>query len=166
MNIPFFRQVEYLDDGHYLYQCLQCGEKIDVGDGWFSPRFCWSCGVEYKGFILRKKEDWVYGAKPKKDKLLFVVQEATIWEGSESEEPEWRFCSGYAVDRQQVIKDLKWHKEGTVENEKSVGLKIKTIYRIVPQRGKAYPECFAIDPDKYFKRTGKKFNRSDHERVA
>lgn len=172
MNIPFYRYVEYAEDGHYIYQCLQCGEKIDVGSPCFDPRFCWSCGVEYKGAILRKKEDWVYGDKPKKAKLLFVVQEATVWADDKDKEIKWHFCSGYGVDRKQVIKDLQYHKYGEEErvsiDKKSdfAGLSFKIIYRIVSQRGTAYPECFDIDTDKYFKKTGKKFNRLDYERVA
>ena len=173
VNIPFYRHVKYLDDGHELYQCLQCGENIDVGLPYycFSPRFCCYCGVEYKGAILPKKEDWVYGSKPKKEKLLFVIQEATVWEGDEDKEIEWHFCSGYGVDRKQVVKDLKYHKDGEegriAKNKKSdyIGLKFKMIYRIVPQKGKAYPECFTIDSDKYYRKTGKKFNRSLYEKA-
>jgi len=180
MNIPFYRYVEYLEDGHYLYQCLQCGEKIDVGEACFDPCFCWKCGVEYKGAILRKKEDWVYGKDNKREKLLFEIQKADIWSEDDLKSPQWRVCNG-GYDRKDAIdhmKDLrKWQEIDKKEDEErrkklvekgapSFSSSYYTIYRIKSYKMKMYRECFNIDTDAYFKRTGKKFNRKDYEKVA
>ncbi len=164
MNIPFYRYVEYLDDGHYLYQCLQCGEKIDVGNPCFDPRFCWSCGVEYKGAILRKKEDWVYANKKSRGKVLFKIEFANIWPDDRGK-PHW-ITQNDGYRRNDVIEEVgrlrQWQKEDKRDSLRGFDV----IYRITVYRESSRRECFDIDTDKYFKRTGKKFNRKDYEKVA
>ena len=110
MNIPFYRLVEYLEDGHYLYQCLQCGKKIDVGLPYHSyePRYCCYCGVEYKGFILPKKEDWIYVFPQKYEVLWFQIEESYDWDDGRLRWSEnWRGCHS----PHQAIKYLEEAKE-------------------------------------------------------
>ena len=52
MNIPYYYNSGYEDDGVEIYTCLQCGGGIGVR-GWYEPTFCSWCGVKYKG----KKEN-------------------------------------------------------------------------------------------------------------
>ncbi len=170
MNIPFYRYVDYAEDGHYIYQCLQCGEKIDVGYVYydFNPRFCFRCGVEYQGMILPRKEDWVYANSESRGKLLFKIEFSNIW-SDDKENARWTTHSG-GYCRNDVIDEIKklryWEEEKKKNSLKRYGRGYDVVYRIAKYRENPYQECFDIDPDKYFKRTGKKFNRKDYENVA
>jgi hypothetical protein len=52
MNIPYYYNSGYADDGVDIYTCLKCGEKIYVRSC-YEPNFCYKCGVKYEG----KKEN-------------------------------------------------------------------------------------------------------------
>jgi len=161
MNIPFYRYVKYMDDGHELYQCLQCGRQLDVGAHYtmFDPKYCCYCGVEYKGFMLPKKTDYI--SLPSYKVLWFQIEEAYDWEDGELRWSEdWR---GHESPHQAI----KYLAEAKVEKKhfnKHDWDKYK--FRIVVKRKEKHRSCIIIDTYKYYRRTGKKFNRNDYERVA
>lgn len=156
MNIPFYRLVENMDDGHDLYECLKCGKRIDVGDSPFLPRFCCYCGIEYKGAIPPKQTDWVYPA-PSTKKLWFQVESAYDW--GEEAELIWNDVSGTGTNNPlQAVKLLKEARaEREEENERTI--KGGWKFRIITTKKEKSHEYIIIDTDKYYQRTGKKFNR-------
>ena len=41
---PFLKQVKYLEDGIYLYQCTQCERKFPLAERFCEFVFCPFCG--------------------------------------------------------------------------------------------------------------------------
>jgi hypothetical protein len=162
MSIPFYRYVEYLDDGHSLYQCLQCGTKIDVGE-WFEPNFCWDCGVKFKGMILRKQTDYI--SLPITNELWFQIESGYDWGEGEGVHwgPTWR---GHH-NAHQAIKYLKKAREEREEENKRI---IKQTgkegykFRVTAQIKEKSHGAVIIDTAKYYKKTGKKFDKKIRER--
>jgi hypothetical protein len=161
MGIPFYRLVEYLDDGHYLYQCLQCGEKIDVGDGRFDPRFCCYCGVEYKGAIIPKRTDYI--SIPATEELWFQIESALDWEDNDTLHwtEDWR-GSHDPIQAVEYLKDARKEKEE--DNQKLIPHKI--LFRITVKRKTKYNGCIIINTGKFRKRTGKDFNSKDYQKAG
>ena len=162
MGIPFYRHVKYWDDGHDIFQCLQCGSEIDVGSG-YQPRFCSDCGVEYKGFILPKKYDYV-SVLPTKE-LYFQVEGAYKW-GDNPSETELRWTDSWpgCYDSAEAVKDLKRERAKRVEEnkrDKNPGW----VFRITVIKKDRHGSYINIDVDEYRRRTGKKFDRKLYDRV-
>jgi len=151
MNIPFYRYVEYADDGHYIYQCLNCGKKIDVGYTHFSynPRFCSFCGVEYKGFILPKNIKYV---SYQREEIKYIIQKGWTNNFRDLEDWEdWITCDNLKIAI-QCLKELRDYNK--YDNKKSSG---KWTERIILKKEKQYYYT-EVDVDKYYLKTGKKFN--------
>ena len=167
MSIPFYRLVEYKDDGHYIYQCLHCGGYVDIGHPYFAfePRYCCFCGVEYKGFILPKKIDWINAVKT--DVLAFQLQEGHDW--SDSGEIEWRNYGSPQKDPFREFKFMQEMRKQAEEEEKEKSKEpffTKTYYKIVPVKKTEYHSSINIDVDEFYRKTGKKFNRNNFKRVS
>jgi len=155
MNIPFYRFVKYRDDGHYLFQCLQCGEYLDTGNFQFGPRFCCFCGVEYKGFILPKNIEYI--SCPSEEKLYFQIEETYDWNDGELEwSQDWRG----SFDPKQAIKYLKEAKEERKRDHD--GDKYK--YRIITIKKTQYKSSIPVDKDQYKRKTGKTFKENNYKR--
>jgi len=153
MNIPFYRCVGYFDDGHYLYECLHCGEKIDVGDGNWSPIYCCYCGIEYKGKMLDKKTDYI--SIPSAEELWFQVEHAYDWE--DRKELQWSSNWRGSHNSQKAIEMLnKAREEGKIYNK-------NLVYRIKMTKKTKHYGSIIINTDKYYKKTGKKFIREQYE---
>jgi len=159
MNYPFYRHVKYLDDGHELYQCLSCGEKIDVGAPYFcfSPSYCCFCGVQYKGCILPKKYDWV-DIEPGEE-MVYIIQEGIVWEGNE--DCNWDDCWMKTNNPFDAIENLKHQKEYRKEDndDPSPYKTYKYVFRIIRRKEMKYYGYMKIDVDKYYRKTGKKYKR-------
>ena len=161
MNIPFLRLVEYRDDGHYVYQCLHCGEKIDVGEWKFDPKYCCWCGVEYKGHILEKKLYHVWNTH-KSGKLWFHVEWAYDW--GDGDEPLWEKDWRKSDSPKVIIQYLKDAKaEKAEENDRLE--RGEWLFRVGVSKKEDYSTCTKIDVDEYCRRTGKKFNKKEYERI-
>jgi hypothetical protein len=159
MNIPFYRYVEYLEDGHSLYQCLQCGTKIDVGE-WFQPNFCWDCGIKFKGMMLKKQTDYI--SLPITTELWFQIQDAYDWgnEDGLNWSDNWRGCN----NSHQAIKylnDLK--KERKRDNRFPENNKWK--FRIITKQKEQHRQCVVINTKKYYQKTGKRFDPNEYKRT-
>ena len=163
MNIPFYRFVEYLDDGHNVYQCLKCGKEIDVGGWQFAPNFCCYCGIRYEGFILPKNKDWVYAKNSRQEKNTYVIQEAYEWHTDIIKEFSDRWSDTWRknINPIEAFKMLVNARKEKLEQNKRDN-NGKTIFRIVIKKEKVYNPCISIDTNKYFQRTGKKFNRNKY----
>jgi len=160
LNIPFYRCVKYLEDGHYLYQCLHCGAEIDVGAWRWSPRFCCYCGIEYKGAMLDKRTDYI--SIPKTQKLFYQIESAINWEDGQELQwsPNWR-GSHNPYEVIQYLKDERAFKEKESKSKKTN----KWEFRIRVIKKDKYHGCLIIDTDKYYRKTGKKFNRNKYQKV-
>lgn len=163
MNIPFYRYVKYLDDGHELYQCLQCGEKIDVGLPYcsFSPRFCCYCGVEYQGAILPKKIAYI-SSNSKTTELYFQVESAYDW--GDGVELHWNVSWRGSNSPQKVIKYLRDEKAEKAKEQRYSDRGWK--FRITVSKKDISCGYININVDDYYRRTGKKFDRKLYEKVV
>jgi len=161
MSIPFYRYVEYMEDGHYLYQCLQCGAEIDTGYHYlqYSPRFCCYCGVEYKGFILPKEKEYI--SRPGKEKIEYYIEKGFQWsiEDEISWDGDWRKTSDYKVAL-KYLNDTRREIEYNAKKDKHpLGINhCRLSYR--HKRGNS--QYIVVDKDKYYKKTGKKFKKRDY----
>jgi len=66
MSIPYFRYVEYTDDGCGIDQCLSCYNKWEGRSGSHGWKFCPYCGVEWKGKLECRQHyetAWLYRLK-------------------------------------------------------------------------------------------------------
>lgn len=160
MNIPFYRFVRYLDDGHNIFQCLQCGEKVDVESD-YQPRFCSECGVEYKGFILPKKNEYVPVAS-KTTELYFQVESAYDW--GDGEELNWKLSWRGSNSSQEAIKHLKYERAERERDQKYHNNGWK--FRITTKKQDKSNGYVIIDVDEYYRRTGKKFDRKLYDKVG
>lgn len=155
MNIPFYRYVEYEDDGHYIYQCLNCGEKIDVGHNHFNynPRFCSFCGVEYKGFVLPKEIEYV---RYNYERICYVIQTGIKLNNNDGE-IDWQDSWRKTYDAKIAIKYLN---DAKIEQEYDNKCCPSLIWsrRLIRKKENAY-SYNEIDKDKYYLKTGKKFKR-------
>ena len=155
MNIPFYRFVVYEDDGHQIYQCLHCGEKIDVGHWPFDPSYCCWCGVQYKGFILPKNYEYI--GNKSQEETFYSVQEGFDW--GDGSDMNWSDTNGGNFDYHKAWESLQDHEifiEGENQREK-MG---KVVFRIKRTKKKRHYWNIRIDADEYYKRTGKKFMES------
>jgi hypothetical protein len=165
MSIPFYRYVEYWNDGHYIFQCLHCGEKIDVGSG-YHPRFCCDCGVEYKGFILPKKIDYV--SLPTTSKKVYAIERGIEWDDDSPIDDKtkitWESTWMETDSPKQAVEFLRIEREKAKDpDEKPMWGKRK--FRIVMKSETVYHRC-DINLEEYRRRTGKNFDRDDYEVTA
>jgi hypothetical protein len=164
MNIPFYRHIKYLDDGHELYQCLQCGEKIDVGEWRFNPNYCCYCGVKYEGFILPKKTDYVLQSSTQEP--YFLIQDAWNWDdGTELRwDDTWRGSPDLKI-AWKLLKDARVNEEDDKKDRVMSKSNEGNKFRIVIAKMETRHSC-DIDVDEYYRRTGKKFDKKLYEKVT
>jgi hypothetical protein len=100
MNIPYYYNSGYEDDGVDVYTCLQCGAEIAVRS-WYKPNFCSHCGVKYEG----KKEN--IGNNSKRWHCVCFVEEfywaieereVELW-GEPLLEPHWKEKGYYRLHK-------------------------------------------------------------------
>ena len=52
MSIPFYRRAEYLDDGTYRYECLQCYQSVPIMGSDYKLTYCPHCGIKFEGYRI------------------------------------------------------------------------------------------------------------------
>ncbi len=157
MNIPFYRFVRYDDDDRVdIYQCLQCGEMMGVRSDGFYPLYCCFCGVKYKGSIWRKILEYTNPSYYRR--LNFIIQKKFIW-GREEKDYEWQDDIYEDYSSKHIIKQLKILKEKELYKQNKKEQLFETKYRIIMRQKQVSVKSIIIDVDKYFKKTGKKFDK-------
>ena len=151
MAIPFYRYVGYAEDGVYVYECLQCKTSLPVQLPYYaySPRFCSYCGVEFGGFVLPKKEDWVDSIKT--EVLAFQLQAGHDYSMDKNGEIEWKnfgFPKTNLFQEFEYMKKMRKQSDEEEKNNKNDPWFCKTFYRIIPVRKTEYHSYINIDPDK------------------
>jgi hypothetical protein len=163
MNIPFYRHVRDGDDGHVDYQCLHCNMYI-YSVSYFDPKYCCYCGVEYKGYFLSKRKDWIYR---KYEKLVYFIQKKYIPSDGDNKYGTWQNSSYEIESRKHAIRRLKERREDDKEKKKNEILgKLDLgiyIYRIIAVK-KEHTYSVIIDLYKYYEKTGKIFDRNVYEK--
>lgn len=158
MYIPFYRHVKYLDDGVDQYQCLYCGERINVETFQFDPSYCCYCGIKYKGRMIHKKYEYI-NIKPY-EKIAFEIQERTMW-GDERDDNEdlWTETYQYYYSPFTTIEELKKLRDWA---DKKRNPMFPTAYRIrVTKRVQC--DDIKIDTVKFLLKTGKSFDIEKYE---
>lgn len=116
MSIPYWREVQYTDDGCSVYQCLTCYSKWEARSApWWSEdgqkpvgkkgiwNLCPVCGVEWVGQIIPKEKKYFkyyqpYGRKtgrlyPCKFRIVSVYKDGTYISLDHryggTQDPEW-----------------------------------------------------------------------------
>jgi len=170
MNIPFYRHVKSDYDGHEIYQCLQCGTKIDVGDWRFGPRFCCYCGIEYKGFILPKQYKYLKQGKEEIEITEYCVENAMQWDEDDEIkwDTSWRRSTDYKVaikylndERKEILQEEINYKKTHISRHSNKTLFIRHC-RLTKRKIKKHLSYIKIDTHKYYRKTGKKFNINDY----
>ena len=138
MNIPYYYNSGYDDDGVNIYTCLKCGDKIYVRSH-YEPNFCPYCGVEYVG----EKEN--IGNKAKcwfgvcfTEKFYWAIEERTVelW-GEPPIEPErWTEKGCYRFDHNQtperILAEKRRYEEecqADIEREKADFIRVQNLRR-------------------------------------
>jgi hypothetical protein len=126
MNIPYYYNSGYDDDGVNIYTCLKCGDKIYVRSH-YQPNFCPYCGVEYKGEkenIGNNAKRW-YGVCFT-ERFYWAIDERTVemW-GEPWEEDQWVEKNYYRHDRGQTPQKIlaekrKLEKEDQAEMDRQI----------------------------------------------
>ena len=103
MDIPYYYNSGYADDGVDIYTCLMCGDGISVR-GCYKPNFCPYCGVKYEG----EKENIGNNNKRYPDvcyveRFYWSIEEKLVEIGGDPfyEEP-WTEKGYYKYDRNQT----------------------------------------------------------------
>jgi len=126
MNIPYYYNSGYADDGVEIYTCLSCGDQILVRS-WYEPNFCCKCGVSYKG----KKEN--IGNDSKRwytvcftEVFYWTIEERTveIWEEPATDQ-HWRTIGYYHFDQDQTAAKIlaekrRYEEEDLAEIERQI----------------------------------------------
>lgn len=125
MSIPFWRYVDYTDDGCSVYECLDCYRSWEARtdpkySGW---KFCPYCGCEWEG-----QREWDSNAKwnrkrgvPLKNNMrlimsLFVVQNRCVpYDGSEP--TEWKSISHGSENFLDAIQTIEFYSTQEATSE-------------------------------------------------
>lgn len=156
MQIPFYRHVKYMNDGVNRYQCLYCGEILDV-HSWYQPFYCCDCGIKYKGRMIQKKYEFIK-IKPY-EKIAFEIQERIMW-GDEKDDDEslWTELYEYYYSPSHAIEELKKLRAINSDYRRMFA----TAYRIrITKRIQC--DDIRIDTSKFFLKTGKSFDFEKYE---
>lgn len=120
MNIPYYYNSGYADDGVDIYTCLKCGVQIYVRSC-YDPNFCSSCGVKYEG----KKENIGNDSKHWyavcfTERLYWSIEEKTveIW-GEPAIDQHWKERVYYQHDNGQTPKKILAEKRIYEEGDKA-----------------------------------------------
>lgn len=167
MNYPFFRYIEYWDDGHEIYQCLNCGKKIDVGHHYscFSPRYCCFCGVEYKGYMLPKKYEYIK-VESTSEQFIYQIMEGVKWDDDDND-ISWSNTWRKTNDPKLAVKYLKDQRRvREEESKKREEYEFSFIYisKIEISKEPKGSEYIKLDCDEYHRRTGKKFDIHEYNK--
>lgn len=173
MNIPYYYNSGYADDGVEIFTCLQCGDEIHVRS-YYKPKFCPYCGVEYKG---RKKN---IGNTNKYWHAVCFVEEGywamekrttEVW-GEPAIDDKWKEIGYYKLDNinfKQILKEKKRHQiedenDRNQENEDYLKNQHKESpflsyyeYRIIRKK-RVERHSILVRKDRYIEKTGKEFN--------
>lgn len=127
MNIPYYYNSGYGDDGVNVYTCLQCGDSIHVR-GIYHPYYCSYCGVKYegeKGNIGQSNKCWYSVCFT--EKYYWSIEEKTVelWGQPLIEEEPWREKSYYRLEYNQTPRKIleekrKYEKQDEVERENQI----------------------------------------------
>lgn len=60
MSIPFYRRAEYIDDGTYRYECLQCYQSVPIMGSNYKLSYCPHCGIKFEGFKENHDDTYEY----------------------------------------------------------------------------------------------------------
>lgn len=118
MNIPYYYNSGYDDDGVDIYTCLHCGDKMYVRS-LYDPNFCPYCGVKYEG----KKDNIGHDAKVRYEVCFteysyWAIEERTveIW-GEPAINQNWEEKSCYRNDVKQDVKKILAEKRRCEEQD-------------------------------------------------
>jgi len=120
INIPYYYNSGYENDGVDVFTCLDCGCKISVRS-WYEPNYCSSCGVKYVG----KKENIGNEAKCWytvcfTEKFYWAIEERTveIW-GEPATDKHWTTRGYYYNDNNQTSKKILAEKRRYEEDDRA-----------------------------------------------
>jgi len=107
MNIPYYYNSGYDEDGVSIYTCLKCGDKIYVRSH-YEPNFCPFCGVKYEGEkenIGNQVKCWY--AVCFTERCYWSIEEriVEIW-GEPSIDQHWKEKGYYQYDNRQTPKRI------------------------------------------------------------
>jgi len=141
MSIPFWRAVDYSDDGCYIYECLNCyrGWEARTNPKYSEWSFCPCCGCKWEG-----QKEWDQNEKydkcrnPSENARLcmpsFQVQERfiTLDPTIIDKKSEWRNKSSYVTDSFGAVFDLLYYIQQELNDDLVFGY---NEYRIVRAEG-------------------------------
>ena len=113
-----YREVCYLDDGVYRFQCLACKDTWDMLRG--TMRFCMSCGVKWEGELVwrndtREARDLLRGRAAKSSPgNVWVIEHRVVGLPWESRWTDYgypvRVTDANAVKMYALMKDVaRWN---------------------------------------------------------
>ena len=119
MNIPYYYNSGYADDGVSIYTCLNCGYSIYVRSQ-YTPKHCCECGIRYAGEkenIGNKNKHW-YGVCFT-ERSYWTIEERTveIWGEPSTVNNHWRTIGYYYYDENQDTKKILAEKRRYEEED-------------------------------------------------
>jgi len=136
MNIPYYYNSGYDDDGVNIYTCLKCGDGIYVRS-WYEPNFCPFCGVKYEG----KKEN--IGNNNKcwcgvcfTERFYWAIEEklVALWEEPTIDNESWREKATYRFDHdqtpQKILAEKRRYEEQNLADRKIEIANLKRVQNL------------------------------------
>ena len=120
MNIPFYYNSGYEDDGVEVYTCLKCGTRISVRS-LYKPHFCNYCGVKYKGEkenIGNNSKYWY--AVCFVEEGYWTIEKRTIEEEDIYGEEQWKEFGYYEREKPTAKQILKQKKQKEEDDKKEI----------------------------------------------
>ena len=119
MSIPYYRVVEYIEDGVYSHQCLSCYTGISLF-GCYTKKYgerelgyCPFCGIKFLGCKNAPEDIFTYEEGKEKRKLInYILEERLIIDGEVYR--DWHLYYDSCCN----FKDRKRYREGIVNKLK------------------------------------------------